>query len=349
MSCKLQIGWFDMKYTIREENNGITVHNNINHMYFFYEGLRKSDIKGNIDEFLENNKDKLTKNIDAIYPFYVGWQVSGICNLDCVYCFADNSIHSKNTDDILETVNNILEVNPLVVGLSGGEPTLNSRLPEVIQAFAGKCALILNTNGTTNLLGKAVPDLKQANVLVRLTVDGLNNDLLNKVRPPVKMPVNGFDQVTKIKSNIKLLIDYKVPLVIHTVITKYNIDYLEETAHQLIGLGVKNWHFYLVEKCYKCKDIFDDIMVPYEDMKKHCDDLITKFGDKLHITYPTSSSGKPRDNAILLVNSQGEFYVDAHGKNPEIIGKNPSIQEIHKHLDYPFHTKCYIANFWDIV
>lgn len=346
------------KYLIRQEFNGITVHNSVTHIYFFYEGLSIEKVKNCVvplteiefEKWIVDYEDRKTQNINSIYPFYLGWEVSGKCNLNCIYCFAENAIHTENTAKIMDTVDNILKIHPMVVGLSGGEPTLNSYLPEIIRSFYGNSHLILNTNGTTKLLSKVVPELKRANVLVRLTVDALDNDVLNRIRPPYKMPPNGFDQVSIITENIKNLVNENVNLLIHTVLTNYNKNYLEETAKKLISLGVKRWHFYPVNKCDKCKDFYDEIYVTIPEIKKICGDLISKYGNKLHITYPTSELNN-RDCAVLLIDSTGRFFVNPRTGRPIFIGKNPkspTIEEVNDCLNYKIHKQCYISNFWGI-
>lgn len=355
MKVLLNVG---TKYLVRQEINGITVHNSVTHIYFFYEGLGIDDIKLNVvplvetefEQWIAGFEDKKTKNVNAIYPFYLGWEVSGKCNLNCIYCFAEDAIHTENTANIMDTVDSILKINPMVVGLSGGEPTLNPNLPDIIRKFHGKAHLILNTNGTTKLLSRIVPDLKMSNVLVRLTVDVLNNDVLNRIRPPYDMPPEGFDQVSIITENIKNLVKENVNLLIHTVLTNYNKEYLEKTAEQLISLGVKRWHFYPVNKCDKCKDFYDEIYVTIPEIKKICGSLISKYGDKIHITYPTSELNN-RDCAILLVDSTGRFFVNPNTGQPIFIGKNskaPTIEEVNGFLDYNIHKQCYISNFWGI-
>lgn len=344
------------RFRLRDEIGGVTVHDDLNHLYSYYENLFIDNIVADVNpmsveafsEYIGKQADKKTTNINAKYPFYLGWEVSGRCNLDCVYCFAETAIHTDNTDQIMKTSESILAVHPLVVGLSGGEPTLNPKLPDIIKLFSGKVSLILNTNGTTKLLGDLVPLLKESGALVRVTVDAMNNDLLNQVRPPVSMPKNGFDQVSILRTNIGLLVKGNVNMMVHTVVTKQSKDYLEETAKELISLGVKRWHLYCVDKCYKCRDIFDDIYVNQVELKEICENLKSKYGDKLHITYPASAV-ENRACAILLVDSTGRFFVNPNTEHVRFIGQNPTaptIEEIQEELDYYTHMKCYLTNFW---
>lgn len=348
--------FIEKDYFLRDEINGLTVYERGPHLYTFYEGLSTTDIAkcvtplttAGFRQFIEGKRDLITQNIESELPFYAGWEVTGACNLDCIYCFADNLIHTKDTADIIDTARHILKVDPMVIGLSGGEPTLNPRLPEIMRLFYGRIAMILNTNGTTESLASLVPLLKETGTLVRLTIDTLDNKLLNQLRPP-KNGVPDYDQAGMLKKNTSLLIEAGVPFMIHTVITKKNINTLEKTAEELIRLGVKRWHFYAVDYSNKCADFYDEIKVTAEEVGIYCEQLKTRFGDKLHITYPKGHI-LDRRNAILLIDSTGRFAVNQNTETPTFIGadpKHPTQTEIMSQLAYETHRKCYLTNFWE--
>lgn len=345
------------RYFVREERNGITVYHKPTHVFWFYEGLtvaglermHATESEEKLEAYLATQTEKRTKEIASDYPFYIGWQLSGNCNLDCIYCFAENKIHNKDTDDIMDVANTILTFHPISVGLSGGEPTLNPRLADIMKLFKGKTNCVLNTNGTTPQLEKLLPVLKETNTFVRMTIDTFDNDLLNTLRPPVHMPKEGYDQISKFKKNIKLMQEAKVPFMIHTVITSKNLPTTEQTAEELIKLGVKRWHMYSVDYSEKCKDIYDDIKVSKEQMRTNHENLVAKFGDKIEIT-STLKDLSFRERAVLLVDSTGRFLVDTVKSGNVFIGrdpKHPTYEELMRELDYDVHKACYLKNLWD--
>lgn len=194
-----------------------------------------------------------------------------------------------------------------------------------------------------------MPALKETNTFVRMTIDTFDNDLLNTLRPPVRMPENGFDQVSKFKRNIKLMQDADVPFMIHTVITSKNLPTTEQTAEELVKLGVKRWHMYSVDYSEKCREIYDDIKVTKEQMRINHENLIRKFGDKIEIT-STLKDLSFRERAVLLVDSTGRFLVDTVKSGNVYIGadpKHPTYQELMNELDYDVHKSCYLKNLWD--
>ena len=346
--------YVENKYFIREELNGITIYDRIFHNFVFYEGLTIADIdKYNnikeLEEYLDKNKDKKTQNIKSKYPFYIGWQLSGNCNLDCIYCFAEDTLHNPNSEDIMVTSKEILKLHPLSVGLSGGEPTLEPRLIDIMKLFKDKTTCVINTNGTTIQFEKLIPTIKETGTFVRLTIDSTDNEMLNTLRPPRQMPPGGYDQISMIRKNVKLMIDNDIPFLIHTVMTKPNMKTIEKTAHDLIEMGVKRWHLYKVDFSNKCKDFYDDIKVTTEEMQKNHDNLVSKFGDKINITSALVEAVKNRQRCILLIDSRGNFFIKNENYYPTFIGKDPqhpTYEEVMSNLNFENHIKCYVRNFW---
>lgn len=218
----------DKELFIREELNGITVYDIVKNVYKFYEGVELKDYfskygelqRMQFDKFLSKNKNMVSTNIKVKYPFRINWLVSDVCNLDCTYCWAKNKIRPRKLDrDILkETAKHMLTLSPLTVGLTGGEPMLCPEIGSIIDILDGKCAIVLDTNGTTPNLEKYIENFKRSNTTVRITIDSMDNNILNKVRP------SGENQINRIRRNIGLLKQNDIRVGIHTVVTKINYN-----------------------------------------------------------------------------------------------------------------------------
>ena len=91
----------DKELFIREELNGITVYDIVKNIYKFYEGVELKEYfsknekleKNKFNKFLEENKNAISSNIKVQYPFRINWLVSDVCNLDCIYCCANNKMN----------------------------------------------------------------------------------------------------------------------------------------------------------------------------------------------------------------------------------------------------------------
>ena len=335
------------KLYIRTEKNGITVYEKETNLYKFYENISIDEIKNmknlnEIENYLKKISACINTNINFSRPFRINWLIEERCNLDCIYCFADDKMENKETkENILETANHILELGFMNVGLSGGEPTINPYLKDVIETFKGKCSINIDTNGTIKQLGDMAQLLREANVLVRITIDSVNTEILNKVRPCKNKKIN---QLEIIRNNIKKLQKENVPIMIHTVITQINKNYLFEIAKELVDLGVKRWHMYGVNYSEKCKDFYDDIKLTNSELNDIYLSVKKEYGDKINMSI-YFDEGNYSANSILLINSQGKFYLDSISNGIHYIGKNPklpTLDEINSELDTKLHCKGYL-------
>lgn len=352
------------RYTLRNEQNGLTVHDRAEHLFYFYEGIFMEDLADNSgqipDKSLENltdgNRERLTKNVQSDNPFNICWMISGTCNLDCLYCFAENKMADagKNRCDEKETARQILRLKPMCITLTGGEPTLNPKLGEILSLVKGETSTILDTNGTTPQLAKLIPALKEAGTAVRLTVDILDDDVLGRVRPRIESgkkegkTAEAEPQTAILKRNIEALLRAEIPVVIHSVLTRYTVGKLDETAEELIRLGVKRWHFYPVNWSMKCKDIYEEIKVGREEACNYADALAERYGNELKITCPRNDIGF-RERSVLLIDSSGRFLVDTVHDGSRFIGKDPTHpqkDEILSEMNFELHKQAYLCNFW---
>ncbi len=335
------------KIYIRPEINGITVYEKDTNLYKFYENVNFEEIKdikglAKVEEFLEKNKNHINTNIKFSHPFRINWLIEERCNLDCIYCFADDKMENNETrENILETANHILDLGFMNVGLSGGEPTINPYLKDVIETFKGKCSINIDTNGTLEQLGDMAKLLKEANVLVRITIDSVNSEILEKVRPSKNKKMN---QLKLIKNNIKKLQKENVPIMIHTVITQINKNYLKDIAEVLVDLGVNRWHIYGVNYSEKCKKFYDKIKLTNEELNSIYLDIKKQYGDKINMSV-YFDEGNYSANSVLLINSEGKFYLDSITNGIHYIGNNsklPTLDEINKELNTELHCKGYL-------
>lgn len=351
-------------YLLRNEQNGLTVYDRREHLFYFYEGVFIEDFAGEnvpaepdtLRRLMAEKKDRLTKNVRSDNPFSICWLISGNCNLDCVYCFAENKMHTEEpaAPDEMATARHLLNLNPLSISLTGGEPTLNPRLEDVLLFFRGKVGTVLDTNGTTPQLSKLIPVLKEAGTAVRMTVDILDDEILNRVRPRRGAGSRGAEeaavpQCEMLKKNIRAMTEAGIPTVIHTVLTRHNVGKLDATAEELMDLGVKRWHFYAVNYSEKCSAFYDSIKVSRQEACACADTLIERYGKDMKITCPRNDIGN-RERAVLMVDSRGRFLVDTVYNGCLFLGKNPCFpekEEILTGLDFELHKQAYLCNYWE--
>lgn len=337
----------DKELFIREELNGITVYDVVTNVYKFYENIQLNDYflkhkkleKKQFKIFLAENQNAISTNIKVRYPFRINWLVSDVCNLECIYCCANNKMNPKKIDSevLKKTAEHILTLSPLTVGLTGGEPTLCPEIGNIIDILNGKCAIVLDTNGTTPNFEEYINNFKESNVTVRITIDSMDDEISNKVRPYVK------NQIERIKRNIELLKRNNVRVSVHTVVTKINLNSIIEIGKYICDSKIEKWQLYPVNYSEKCKDYFDDIKVSNEELEELEKLLKKEFNDKILIRVYRNQSDF-RANGVIFADSMGEFYTDTIFNGVNLIGKKPSLEKLIEQTNVDNHIKDYLYN-----
>lgn len=337
---------FGNELYVRSEPNGITVYEKKTNLYKFYknismECLQSFSTAAQVRAYLEPMQQRISRDIVFGAPFHVNWLIEETCNMDCIYCFAHDKMNRHRAKEaIRRTAEHILSLGILNVGLSGGEPTMNPYLAEVLKILDGRCSINLDTNGTLPCLRDMSVLLKHANVLVRVTLDAVDDDTLRRLRPAK----SAFIQLPAIRQNITAMLAHGVPLMVHTVVTQYNLNRLAGIAEELVRLGVQRWHLYGVNYSEKCKDIYDQIKVTQEELVKAYMAVKNAYGDKIEMSV-YFDEGSYSANSVLLVDSDGRFYLDSIRNGIHYIGTDPtspSAEEICAAMDIPLHCKGYL-------
>ena len=337
---------YDGKIYVRSETNGITVYEKGCNLYKFYEGITLNNICGlhgaeEILNYLSNHKTNINQNIVFGSPFHVNWLIEETCNLDCIYCYAHDKMHHRRVrEQIRNTVECIEKLEIINVGLSGGEPTLNPYLSDVIQMLDGRCSISMDTNGPLMCLSKMAALLKKANVLVRITLDAVDESIISKLRPAK----NSFEQLPVIFSNVQELMNSGVSLMIHTVVTRYNVNHLMNVAEKLCHLGVKRWHMYGVNYSEKCKGFYNEIRLRKSELVEAYLKVKNQYGRIIEMSLHFDEESF-NAKAILLIDSHGKFYVDSIKNGIRYIGcnpMNPTLHDIQKEIDVTLHCQGHL-------
>lgn len=151
------------------------------------------------------------------------------CNNNCKYCCQDRKLRDENCDLELSRIIKILDNEPNVdkVVLTGGEPTLSKDLFKIIELIRAKNIknIQLQSNGR---------NLKDENFLKQLLKRGINSFgiSLHGCSPQMHESFTGtkgsFADVINALENLK---KYNVPVALNCVITKHNINQLEEIVN----------------------------------------------------------------------------------------------------------------------
>lgn len=159
--------------------------------------------------------------------------ITSSCNLKCKHCYLEDL---KNAKIILpfrkieEVLTDARDLGAHHVTLTGGEPTLHPKFPEIL-TLANKLGfkITIFTNATT-LNEDIVSVLKECNINgVQVSLEGLK-EMHEKIR--------GKGTFERTISGIKLLVDAGIRVTVNTQLTKGIIDNIQEYASFLKSTGV---------------------------------------------------------------------------------------------------------------
>ena len=179
-------------------------------------------------------------------PFTIAWELTRACALACVHCRAEaqpqRDPRELTTPEALRLVDQIVDLAPPVLVLTGGDPMMRPDLFEIVEYAIGRGQRVAVSPTTTALPTrerlKRLQDLGVAMIHVSLDgADAATHDAFRGVP-------GTFDRATGILDTLR---DIKMPVQVGTTITRHNIDQLEQMADLMASHGINVWNvFYLV-------------------------------------------------------------------------------------------------------
>ncbi|MCU7557791.1 TIGR04053 family radical SAM/SPASM domain-containing protein [Macrococcus capreoli] len=179
-------------------------------------------------------------------PFIVIWEVTRACELHCLHCRAEAQVNRNpyelSTDEGKALIDDIAQMDGPMLVFTGGDPLMREDIFEL-------AAYAVNRGVRVSMTPSATPNVTKENMqrakevgLSRwaFSIDGPNKQIHDHFRGTE----GSFDLTMNAIQYLKAL---KMPLQINTVISRYNIDYLEEMAQMVEDLGCVLWSvFFLV-------------------------------------------------------------------------------------------------------
>lgn len=186
-----------------------------------------------LDKFSELDNNLPLKNDLLTKSNYLVLHVSDLCNMNCVYCYAEDNIINKQSNcmDVVVMIDAIKKFyvpgESFYVLFHGREPLINyDNILHVLKYFKGNKDInfILQTNGIL-LSNEKIKELNEYNVTINVSIDGIDDDA-NKLR------INGNDNL-KYTERIKELLTSNKHIGTILIIHKNNINKLKEITRFL--------------------------------------------------------------------------------------------------------------------
>ena len=284
-------------------------------------------------------------------PIVLNWLISNKCNCDCTYCYAGDVIDKEFAEvDVIEIAKELLDMNPLAIVLSGGEPLLEkSKLKDILNTIGNKTGIMLDTNGLI-YQQDLIPLLKKYNVVVRVSLDSLLNSANSKIRPQKDKKSNEFSVQTIVK-NIQLYRSAGIPVLVHTVLSTMNKKHIEDLSKQLPMLKVNGWRIFTIVRPNDDakKDSFEKLMkygkvkTIEEAEKKIYKEMVyfeRKFRSESHFHVQILKGSTTKHNSVILVMPDGELMTEGMFKSAKTtVDKNC----LFKKVDLRSHYERYLG------
>lgn len=179
-------------------------------------------------------------------PFIVIWELTRACQLKCLHCRAEAQYRRDSRELSFEEgmalIDQIMEMNNPMLVFTGGDPLMRQDVFDIAEYAVKKGVRVSMTpSATPNVTKEAIEKAKQVG-LARwaFSLDGPNAEIHDHFRGTS----GSFDLTIE---RIKYLHELEIPVQINTVISRYNIDYLEEMAQVVEELKCVLWSvFFLV-------------------------------------------------------------------------------------------------------
>ncbi|MGP4106665.1 TIGR04053 family radical SAM/SPASM domain-containing protein [Virgibacillus sp. L01] len=179
-------------------------------------------------------------------PFIVIWELTRACELKCLHCRAEAQYHRHPLELTFEEgkklIDDIYEMNNPMLVFTGGDPLMRPDVFDIAEYAVKKGVRVSMTpSATPNVTKEAMEKAKNVG-LARwaFSIDGHCAEVHDHFRG-----TSGSFDLTM--NAINYLHELEMPLQINTVISRYNVDYLDEMAKMVERLGCVLWSvFFLV-------------------------------------------------------------------------------------------------------
>lgn len=191
------------------------------------------------------------------------WNITARCNQGCKYCHRFLGINELTFEENKQALHNLINQGVKEITWTGGEALLVEKIEELLK--------ISSENGIQNKLitnGIALTDERMPLILPYL--DSLTLSL-DSIDPEINIKLGRGKEH---HSNIKRILEfvkknnYNIKLRINSVMTKINIDSLNDLANYLNQYNVYSWRIFkfmpLRETSVKNKDLFEITDDEYE-------------------------------------------------------------------------------------
>lgn len=211
-------------------------------------------------------------NSDNVYQ--ISYEITNRCNLHCVHCMNKSddtqcTIEGLPWEQMSTLLEEMAENNVKELYITGGEPTMYPHFDKLVKKSKSLGISTLIATNAYNIESHLETIQKYVDI-VFVSIDGTSN-LHNYFRGKT-------DAYEKSMRNIRRMIALEIPVRISTVVSKNNINNLEDIIKDLYGLGVFRTHFTVLVNVGRASG--GELLIDAEEYRK-----ITKVIETLQQKY----------------------------------------------------------------
>lgn len=234
------------------------------------------------------------------------WNITTKCNQNCKYCHRFLGIHDLCYEENEKILNNLIKDGITDTTWTGGEALLYPNLISLLKK--AKENGIKNKLITNGMLLAQNDDIKEiCNYLDSLTlsIDSIDNEVNAELG-------RGMNHYYNIKTILEYVKDKKLKLNINTVVSKKNINQLEDLGKFLNEYKINSWRVFqfmpLRETAEKNKEQFEISDAEFESKKE----VFQKFENIGRVDYRQE---KDMENKYVLLVANGDIVKTENGKD----------------------------------
>ena len=242
-------------------------------------------------------------------PFLIVWNFTNMCNFKCTHCY--QCAHLPLTTELslgekLNLIEQLDEAGVAAIALSGGEPTIHPHFFTIVMEAAKRNMYVaVATNGWMMADEKFVRKMKEAGVrYVEVSIDSVDPKKHDKFRG---VPGAWERAIKAVRNAVK----HGLHTAIATVITRYNIDEVEDMIELADELGVHKIVFFNFIPVGRGTNIIDLDLDPIEREK-----VLHKLFRENKRHRVTVLSTAPQYSRVSLQESSGRNVIPTHFYNP---------------------------------
>ena len=246
-----------------------------------------------VDKFLKNIKDTyniylIEQNVSqkrniktllssSLYPIVATIEVTDRCNLKCRHCYGNykkTNINNMSLEQIKKLLQDLKNIGVRIIELTGGEVTTHPNIEEIIEY-----ALAMDFESVTILSNGVSMSKKLLNILKK-----------NKEKICIQIDLHSLNEkymtwftgrsniIDSIKKNISVIAESDIRMRVITIITKHNMQEIEEIADYVHEVGARQYAASLVIPMGRAMGE-SDLLLDEADLKM-LDKVMTRINKK---------------------------------------------------------------------